>query len=145
MSRREPRYRREREDSQGEPEGPTVAGMIAAALLIAAAAADPVAGTWEGTSLCQVKPSPCHDEVTVYRIARLETADSASVDARKIVNGVEQPMGVLTCRLTTTAPQLTCEFPRGVWAFTIRGDSLTAELRLPDGTKFRDVRAVRSR
>ena len=130
----------------------TRTGVIVASFLLAGGAAaqssssaqNPV-GVWRGTSKCLVRPSPCHDEVTVYRIARMKAQDSISVDARKIVNGVEQGMGVLSCRLTTTAPQLTCEFPRGVWSFTIRGDSLTAELRLPDGTKFRDVRAVRSR
>jgi hypothetical protein len=33
----------------------------------------------------------------------------------------------------------------GVWRFVVRGDSLTGELRLPDGTKFRDVRTARMR
>jgi hypothetical protein len=47
--------------------------MIAVAMLLAAAAADPVAGTWEGTSLCQIKPSPCHDEHVVYRFAKTGT------------------------------------------------------------------------
>ena len=41
--------------------------------------------------------------------------------------------------------RLTCSTPNGVWHFTVRGDSLVGELRLPDGNKFRDVRAVRSR
>jgi len=42
--------------------------MIALAFFLAAAAADPISGTWEGTSLCQVKPSPCHDEHVIYRV-----------------------------------------------------------------------------
>ena len=33
------------------------------------AASNPV-GVWRGTSLCLVRPSPCNDEIVVYRIAR---------------------------------------------------------------------------
>ena len=35
--------------------------------------------------------------------------------------------------------------PSGIWRFNVRGDSLIDELRLPDSTKFRDVRTTRSR
>jgi hypothetical protein len=41
--------------------------------------------------------------------------------------------------------QLTCAMPNGVWRFTMRGDSLVGELRLPDNRKFRDIKATRSR
>lgn len=27
-------------------------------------------GVWNGTSLCQVKNSPCHDEIVVYHISK---------------------------------------------------------------------------
>lgn len=102
-------------------------------------------GVWRGTSTCLVRPSPCKDEITVYRISRTRVTDSALVDARKIVNGQEEEMGVLACRLAARGTSLTCTMPNGVWRFTTRGDSLIGELRLPDSTKFRDVRAARSR
>jgi hypothetical protein len=105
---------------------------------------DPV-GTWRGTSLCQVRPSPCHDESVVYRITRITTGDSLALDARKIVNAAEEEMGVLACWLNALSAQIRCSIANGVWHFTIRGDSLVGDLRLPDGTKFRDVRTVRSR
>ena len=111
----------------------------------AAAGADNPLGVWRGTSLCLVRPSPCHDEVVVYRITRLNASDSLSLDARKIVNGREEEMGVLACRFAASNASLTCTIPRGVWRFAIRRDSLVGELRLPDSTKFRDVRAARSR
>ena len=104
---------------------------------------DPV-GTWRGTSLCLVRPSGCHDENVVYRITRTATRDSLALDGRKIVNGAEVEMGVLGCRLDAPRARLTCETPNGVWRFTIRGDSLVGGLSLPDGTKFRDVRTMRS-
>ena len=65
------------------------------------------------------------------------------MDARKIVRGEEQEMGVLACVLTPSNG-LTCTIPRGVWHFRVRSDSLVGELRLPDNTKFRDVRTVRA-
>jgi len=107
------------------------------------APANPI-GTWRGTSTCLVRPSACHDEVVVYRITQTKAPDSISVDAFKIVNGQEDNMGLLACRLMARG-QITCSIPHGVWYFTARGDSLTGELRLPDHTRFREVRAVRSR
>ena len=102
-------------------------------------------GVWRGTSLCLVKPSSCHDEIVVYRITPMKARDSVSFDAFKVVNGQEEDMGTLTCHVAPSAPQLTCAIPRGVWRYTVRGDSLVGDLKLPDGTKFRDVRTARSR
>jgi hypothetical protein len=109
----------------------------------AAANARP-AGVWRGTSLCLVRPSPCHDETVVYRITQMNAADSVSIDARKIVRGEEEEMGVLGCRFVARGGDVTCALPQGVWHFVIRNDSLTGELRLRDNTRFRDVRTVRS-
>jgi len=101
-------------------------------------------GTWRGTSACLVRPSACNDETVVYRITPMKAADSLSVDARKIVRGEEQEMGVLGCRLTRASGQLTCTIPQGVWQFRVRNDSLNGELRLPDNTRFREVRTARA-
>lgn len=74
----------------------------------------------------------------------MKTADSLAVDARKIVRGEEQEMGVLGCRLVPPSGPLTCTIPRGVWQFRVRNDSLTGELRLVDNTRFREVRTKRA-
>ena len=108
------------------------------------AAATPV-GVWRGTSVCLVRPSACNDEIVVYRIARTSAGDSLTLDARKIVRGKEEEMGVLTCRFTPPTGTLTCAIPRGRWQFRVRNDSLVGELRLTDNTKFRDVKTIRSR
>ena len=126
--------------------------VIAVACLLARAASaqtqaqapNPV-GVWRGTSLCRLRPSACKDESVVYRITRVNASDSLSIDARKIVNGQEEEMGILACQPGASVGQLTCTIPNGVWHFTIRGDSLVGELRLPDNRKFRDVSTVRSR
>jgi len=101
-------------------------------------------GVWRGTSVCLVKPSSCNDEVVVYRITQMKAADSVAIDARKIVRGEEQEMGVLGCRFAPANGQLTCALPQGVWQFRVRADSLTGELRLKDNTRFRDVRTRRA-
>ena len=108
------------------------------------AASNPV-GVWRGTSLCRVRPSPCKDEIVVYRITRVNASDSLSLDGRKIVNGQEEEMGVLGCRASASGSQITCTMSNGVWRFTIRGDSLVGELRAPDNRKYRDVATARSR
>ena len=109
-----------------------------------ARAATPI-GVWRGTSTCLVRPSACHDETVVYRITPTAVRDSVSMDARKIVNGQEEGMGVLGCHFVERSAALTCTMRNGVWQFTIRRDSLVGELRLPDDTKFRDFRTARSK
>jgi hypothetical protein len=101
-------------------------------------------GVWRGTSVCLVRPSACHDEIVVYRIASTSAADSVTLDARKIVSGEEQEMGVLTCHFASANGSLACAIPQGTWRFWVRGDSLVGELRHPDNTKFRDVKTVRA-
>ena len=101
-------------------------------------------GIWRGTSVCLVRPSACNDEVVVYRITPMKAADSLAVDARKIVRGEEQDMGVLGCRLVPLTGQVTCAIPQGAWHFMVRNDSLTGELRLVDNSRFREVRAIRA-
>ena len=52
-------------------------------------------GVWKGTSLCQIKTSPCHDEIVVYHISKNNSGQSYEMQANKIVNGQERDMGTL--------------------------------------------------
>jgi hypothetical protein len=64
-------------------------------LLIAnIAAAQVLEGNWKGTSLCQIKSSPCHDEVVVYHISK-DGNNSYRINADKIIKGKEIDMGTL--------------------------------------------------
>ena len=121
---------------------------LACALARASSAQSPaqksVVGVWRGTSTCLVRPSACNDESVVYRITPLKAADSVAMDGRRIVRGEELEMGVVGCRVTPQGGQLACAIPRGVWQFSVHGDSLTGELRLSDHTRFREVRTVRA-
>jgi hypothetical protein len=130
-----------------------LAGLAVASLLACEAGAQSASrqpavttpvGTWRGTSVCLVRPSACKDEIVIYRIARTNAADSLTMDARKIVGGEEQEMGVLTCHFTSSTESLTCTMPQGTWQFRVQKDSLVGELRLPDNRRFRDVRTIRA-
>jgi hypothetical protein len=123
--------------------GVAIACLISRGLLGQAAGVNPV--VWRGTSLCLVRPSACHDEIVVYRISRAPSGDTLLIDARKIVTRKELEMGLIGCRFDAVRSQLTCTMPNGTWRFALRADSLVGDLKLPDGTKFRDVRTVRSR
>jgi hypothetical protein len=123
----------------------TVALLLSLAAPLAAQKAATPVGTWRGTSLCLVRPSACNDETVVYRITPVNAKDSLSMDARKIVKGQEEEMGVLGCHFDRARAQVACGMRNGEWRFDLHGDSLTGALRLPDGTKFRDVRTARAR
>ena len=121
-----------------------LASAFARTAIAQSSAAKTPVGTWRGTSVCLVRQSACTNEIVVYRITPMMAADSVAIDGRKIVGGEEQEMGVLGCQLVVQSGQLTCTIPRGVWHFSVRNDSLIGELRLPDNTRSRVVRAKRA-
>jgi hypothetical protein len=54
---------------------------------------DSLLGTWKGTSICQVKPSPCNDEIAVYHIAKGAKPNTYHIVASKVINEKEEEMG----------------------------------------------------
>jgi len=103
-------------------------------------AADQVAGVWRGYSVCMVKNSPCHDEVNVYRISAIPSKPGIYfIFGNKIVNGKEEVMGTDEWKYDASTHVLTHEFPRGVFRLTIQGEKMEGDLKLPDGTLFRQI------
>lgn len=102
-----------------------------------------LAGTWRGRSLCAVKPSPCHDETVVYRIARAAAPKTVSITMNKIVDGKELVMGKADCHLDG-ARSLVCPFPRGAFRFDVDGRVMRGTVALPDGTVFRRIEVRRN-
>ena len=72
----------------------TLSILVAFLLIANVSIGQGLEGIWKGTSLCQVKPSPCHDETVVYHIAKNE-GNSYQIIANKIINGKEDYMGTL--------------------------------------------------
>jgi len=113
--------------------------LISYAALAAADDPRPVIGTWEGESICTVRPSPCHDEHVIYDITADKEKLSISMD--KVVNGERENMGALPC--TYKSSTLRCTFRDTVWTFAIKDKQMQGELHLGDGTLYRRIKAQR--
>jgi hypothetical protein len=122
--------------------------MIAAALLLTAASADPIVGTWEGTSLCQVKPSPCHDEHVIYRVTETSTRHYR-FDAYKLVGGKELFMGAIdfTFDLEQRKLRATIVGNRGSASagLALKVNHLSGSMTLADGTLYRLIEVDKRR
>jgi hypothetical protein len=84
-------------------------------------------GNWYGTSLCQIKSSPCHDENVVYHISKNKGSDTFSINATKIVKGAEEEMGILPFVYNKKTNQFTST-AYGTWTFNIEGNKLEGTL-----------------
>src|SRR5689334_15213688 len=80
-------------------------------------------GDWTGTSLCQVKPSPCHDESVIFRFSNPH-GDKITVRADKVVDGKPVTMGSSEWTYEKSSRTLTWEMPRGTWKLVINGDTM---------------------
>jgi hypothetical protein len=98
-------------------------------------------GTWNGTSICQVKNSPCHDETVVYHISKKRGVDTFYINAGKIVNGVEEEMGILPFVYNKKTNQLTST-AHGIWTFNIEGAKLEGTL-LSNGDLYRKIKVYK--
>ncbi|HEU5165580.1 MAG TPA: hypothetical protein VFU29_08585 [Chitinophagaceae bacterium] len=97
-------------------------------------------GIWKGTSLCQIKNSPCHDEIVVYYVSRHSTDKSYEMIANKIVNGKEDSMG--TINFTYDAQEkafVSVDSARNArWEFKVTGNTMKGTL-LYKGDLFRII------
>ena len=84
-------------------------------------------GTWKGTSLCQIKASSCHDETVVYHISKNTGVDTFYIKATKIVNGIEEEMGILPFTYNSKTNKL-ISTAYGNWTFNIEGGKLEGTL-----------------
>jgi len=97
-------------------------------------------GTWKGTSLCQIKNSPCHDEVVVYHISKDSTGKSYEVIANKIVDGKEDYMGTIpfTYDVKQKAFVSVDNVRNAKWEFKITGSTMKGTL-MYKGDLFRII------
>ena len=72
----------------------TLSILTAFLLITNISVAQSLEGIWKGTSLCQIKNSPCHDENVVYHISK-DGENSYQVVANKIIDGKEDYMGTI--------------------------------------------------
>jgi hypothetical protein len=107
-------------------------------------AKDNIEGTWKGTSLCQVKSSPCHDENAVYHISKNADGKTYTIQMNKMVNGVEEEMGASEAFYDETKHTLTTTTKNkqgraSVWLFKIDGKQMHGTLTIEDKTVYRII------
>jgi len=87
-------------------------------------------GTWKGESICQVKSSPCHDEIAVYHILKGDKPNTFHFIMNKMVNGVEEDMGVLDYTYDSATNTFTSidDKHKTVWMFTIKNETMEGTL-----------------
>jgi hypothetical protein len=98
-------------------------------------------GTWNGTSICQIKNSPCHDETVVYHISKKRGVDTFFINAGKIINGVEEEMGILPFVYNKKTNQFTST-AYGIWTFDLEGDKLEGTL-IVHGDLYRKIKVYK--
>jgi hypothetical protein len=97
-----------------------------------------IAGVWRGHSVCVNKNSPCHDEVNVYRFARVAgRPNEFSVTASKVVDGKEIVMGGGTWKYDEKKRIVESEVPP--IRLAIDGRKMEGALNLADRTAYRRI------
>lgn len=95
-------------------------------------------GKWKGTSICQMKNTRCKDEIAVYYISKGKEPGTFNIDGRKVVDGVEQEMGILICTYDKKTSQLTSTNQGGTWTFTVKDGKIDGKL-VSESTVYRVV------
>lgn len=86
-------------------------------------------GIWKGESICQIKNSPCHDENVVYYISKLKKDHIIEIKANKIVNGIEEEMGIIQFRYDAKSEEIiSISQPNSIWKFKIKQNSMEGTL-----------------
>jgi hypothetical protein len=133
--------------------------MVATGLLLMVAVAIPLssvqspnvglAGTtapvmWKGTSVCEVKGSPCHDESVVYSVMKGTGRDEFMIAMSKVVGGQEQAMGTLDCEAGADDASLFCR-PNDytVWLLRLDKDVMNGTLTYR-GQRYRTIHVTRT-
>ena len=105
-----------------------------------------IVGTWEGESKCTVPSSPCKDERVLFRIAADKSALEAHLDASKVVEGKDEPMGTLDC-IYHIGELLTCtntSSKNDYWEFRILRERMIGSLVVGEHrTLYRRITAHR--
>ncbi len=101
--------------------------------------ASPV-GDWRGMSICQVKPSGCHDEDSLYHIKAGAKAGAFELQADKIVEGKAVTMGTGPCSYDA-AGQLVCPIAESgaTLIFQVRGNAMDGVMKMRNGTIWRKL------
>jgi hypothetical protein len=97
-------------------------------------------GDWRGDSICQVRPSACHDEDALYHVTAIPGKPGQfSMQADKIVDGKPQNMGNADCTYDTKQRILACNLGRASLEFSVTEKTMSGAMFLPDKTRWRNI------
>ncbi len=99
-------------------------------------------GVWHGTSICQVKNSPCRDEVVVCHISKGDGRNVFNFLMSKIVDGAEEEMGTIAFHFDPANNRLQSVGANGVWTFQVTAGKMEGTL-LYRGDLYRVVQMER--
>ena len=89
-----------------------------------------VIGTWKGTSICQQKNSPCHDEISVCHVVKTSTPLQYQFTMNKVIDNKEENMGTIIF-IYDSARKAYISAGTGrdaVWQFNITGSKMNGTL-----------------
>ena len=124
-----------------------LAGLLLVVLQASASSRPPISalvGDWSGTSLCEVKPSPCHDENVIFRVSN-PREDKITIQGIKIVDGKETTMGVNEWTYDQSTGALTWHIPRGDWKLIVDDNTMDGTLVVPHNVVFRKIHLKKSK
>jgi len=94
-------------------------------------------GDWRGMSVCQVKPSGCRDEDSLYHFTL--AGSEIQLRADKIVDGKAVTMGTSPCVRRAAGP-LECRVSESATlSFDVHGDVMDGVFKMKDGTVWRKL------
>ncbi len=87
-------------------------------------------GAWKGSSICQIRPSACNDEIAVYHITASAKPGWYHVVMNKVVNGAEEDMAEYDYRYDPAAETLTAldTVRKLTWKFTVKDQTMEGTL-----------------
>ena len=108
-------------------------------------AAQPIAGTWRGRSVCAVPNTPCRDEVNVYRFSEIEgKVNHFSCIGSRIVAGTEVVMGTTEWIYDSSKHTLQTVTVNPTIQLKLDNDTLDGVLVLADKTVYRRIHLNKS-
>jgi hypothetical protein len=94
--------------------------------------------------VCQIKDSPCHNEMSVYYVSRGAAPNNFQMKMNKIVDGKEETMGTVNCRAAADTAVYVCRLNDvSTWTWRLSKDVLDGELQYR-GQLYRKIHLIRA-
>ncbi len=94
--------------------------------------------------MCQIKESPCHDELGAYHV-KMPAPGRFEFTMNKMVNGKEEFMGTLQCSQGDDSNSLVCrQNESAVWTWKRMGDAMSGTL-MYRGQLYRKITLTRAK